>query len=173
MAIHNPNPAYGASQEAFAGIPTFMRQPASRAFDKVDVAVVGVPFEGGATSFRSGTRFGPRKIRELSLIMWGYNRVQEVAPLDVLKLVDYGDVTIDPTNLQTSMEAITTELSAIINAGPTVIVLGGDHSISYPLLKAHAQKYGPLAVVHFDSHCDTSLGQFDHGTPFRPRLKRA
>jgi agmatinase/guanidinopropionase len=171
MPITNPNPAYGASQEAFAGIPTFMRQPASRDLSGVDVAIVGVPFESGATSYRSGTRFGPRKIRELSLIIWGYNKVLKVAPLDVLKLVDYGDVSVEPTNIQTNIEAVAREVGAIVKAGPTVISLGGDHSISFPLLQAHATKFGPLAVVHFDSHSDTGGGHPNHGTPFRQAIK--
>jgi len=171
MPIHNPNPAYGANLEAFAGIPTFMRQPASRDLNGVDVAIVGVPFEGGATSFRSGTRFGSRKIRELSLIMWGYNNLLKVAPLDVLTVVDYGDVAVVPTNIRENIEAITNEVSTVLEAGPTVIALGGDHSISFPLLRAHAAKFGPLAVVHFDSHSDTTQGDIDHGTPFRQAIK--
>ncbi len=171
MPITNPNPAYGAHLEAFSGIPTFMRQPASRELTGVDVAIVGVPFESGATSFRSGTRFGPRKIRELSLIIWGYNKVLDVAPLDVLNLVDYGDVAVELTNIQDNIQAITIEAGAIVNAGPTVIALGGDHSISFPLLRAHAAKFGPLAVVHFDSHSDTSRGHTDHGTPFREAIE--
>jgi agmatinase/guanidinopropionase len=171
MSITNPNPAYGAGLEAFAGIPTFMRQPASRDLEGIDVAIVGIPFEGGATSFRSGTRFGPRKIRELSLILWGYNNVLKVAPLDALNLVDYGDLAVEPTNILNNIEVVSAKVRAIIEAGPTVIALGGDHSISYPLLRAHAAEFGPLAVVHFDSHSDTSSGTVDHGTPFRQAIE--
>jgi len=166
MHIKNDNPAYGAELEAFAGIPTFMRQPASRDLKGVDVAIVGIPFDGGAASYRSGTRMGPRKIRESSLVVWGYNRVLEVGPLDVLKLVDYGDIAIQPPNIEATMGLIVRDAQSIINAGIGMISLGGDHSISYPLLKAHAAKYGPLAVVHFDSHCDTEGGYRNHGTPF-------
>ena len=166
MHIKNENPAYGAELEAFAGIPTFMRQPASRNLKGVDVAIVGIPFDGGAASFRSGTRMGPRKIREYSLAILGYNRVLNVAPLDVLKLVDYGDIAVQPPNIETTMGIIAREAQPIVNAGIKMISLGGDHSISYPLLKAHAAKYGPLALVHFDSHCDTEEGYCNHGTPF-------
>jgi agmatinase/guanidinopropionase len=84
LHFRNDNPAYGAELEAFAGIPTFMRQPASRNLKDVDVAIVGIPFDGGAASFRSGARMGPRKIREYSLAIWGYNRVLDVGPLSVL-----------------------------------------------------------------------------------------
>ncbi len=160
------NPAYGANLGAFAGIPTFMRQPASRDLGGVDVAVVGVPFDSGTTSFRTGTRFGPRKIRELSLIMWGYNHYHRIAPLEVLQVCDYGDVEVSPADIQVAHRAIYQEVSAVLQAGPTVISLGGDHSISLPLLRAHADKFGPLAVVHFDAHSDTSDRGYDHGTPF-------
>jgi agmatinase/guanidinopropionase len=171
LHIKNDNPAYGAELEAFAGIPTFMRQPASRNLKGIDVAVVGIPFDGGAASFRSGARMGPRKIRECSLAIWGYNRILEVAPLDVLKLVDYGDIAVQPPNIETTIGIIAREAQPIINAGIKMISLGGDHSISYPLLKAHAARYGPLALVHFDSHCDTEGGYRNHGTPFADAFK--
>ncbi|MEM7343271.1 MAG: agmatinase [Chloroflexota bacterium] len=172
MPVHNPNPAYGAHMGAFAGIPTFMRQPASRNFDNIDVAVVGIPFDSGANSHRSGTRLGPRKIREMSLLMWGYNDVLSISPLEVLNLVDYGDVDVEPINIETTMAVITKEVSTILEAGPLVMSLGGDHSISLPLLRAHAAKHGPVALIHFDSHCDTSRrDKYDHGTPFRRAIE--
>jgi agmatinase/guanidinopropionase len=157
----------GPHQRAFAGIPTFMRQPASRELSGVDLAVVGVPFDGGTTSFRTGARFGPRKIRELSLIMWGYNHHHEIAPLDLLSLRDYGDVDVSPVDIAAAHQAIEAEVGHVLRQGPTVIALGGDHSISLPLLRAHAAHHGPLALVQFDSHCDTSDRLYDHGTPFR------
>jgi agmatinase/guanidinopropionase len=170
MHIKNENPAYGAGLEAFAGIPTFMRQPASRNLDGIDVAVVGIPFDSGTTS-RNGARMGPRKIRECSLALWGYNRVLDVGPLDVLKLVDYGDISVESGSIETTFELIAQQVQTIVNAGVNVISLGGDHTISFPLLKAHAEKYGPLAVVHFDSHCDTQEGYYNHGTPFTDAYK--
>jgi agmatinase/guanidinopropionase len=152
-----------------------MRQPASRELDRVDVAIVGVPFDSG-TSYRSGTRFGPRKIREASLILWGFNAVLGVAPVDALEIVDYGDVEVIPVDISATMRAITTEVSAILQQGVTVVSLGGDHSISLPLLRAHAARFGPLAVVHFDSHPDTWRSEFgehpySHGTPFRRAIE--
>jgi arginase family enzyme len=79
MKSDNPNPAFGAELEPFHGIPSFMRLPVSRDLDGVDVCIVGVPFDSG-TSYRSGTRFGPRKVRESSLLLWGYNRVLNTSP---------------------------------------------------------------------------------------------
>jgi len=175
MKNNPPNPALGEHLEPFAGIPTFMRQPASREYGGVDVAVVGVPFDSG-TSYRGGARFGPRKIREASLLLWGHNQVLGVAPLEHLKVIDYGDVDVIPVDIQASMEAIKQEVSALLEAGLTVAALGGDHSISLPLLRAHAGVHGPLAVVHFDSHPDTwdfeyPNHPYSHGTPFRRAIE--
>jgi agmatinase len=161
------NPALGSRLPAYAGITTFRRLEATRDLAGVDVAVVGLPFDSGAVSYRSGSRLGPRKIREVSPILWGYNSVLNVAPFEVLNVIDYGDVAVDPTQMSATLAAITSEVGHILDAGPTVIALGGDHSITLPLLRAHAAKFGPLAVVHFDSHSDTWEGQVDHSTPFR------
>lgn len=169
------NPAFGAQLQPFAGIPSFMRQPATRDLIGVDVAILGIPYDGG-TSHRSGTRFGPRKIREASLMLWGYHHPQQVAPLEVLRVVDYGDVDISPVDIAATNTAITKEVATILQSGANVISLGGDHSIALPLLRAHAAQHGPLAVVHFDSHCDTGSPEFagrpySHGTPFRYALE--
>ncbi len=175
MSATNPNQAYGAHLEPFHGITTFMRLPASRELEGVDVAIVGVPFDSG-TSYRSGTRFGPRKIRESSLLLWGFNAVLGVAPAETLKIVDYGDIEIIPVEITKTMGNITRETSAMLQQNATVIALGGDHSISLPLLRAHAAQFGPLAVIHFDSHPDTWDQEFpgqlySHGTPFRRSIE--
>jgi agmatinase len=99
--------------------------------------------------------------------MWGYNTALRIAPLEVLRLADYGDIEVDPTDVRTTMDSIVAETSAILAAGPTAIALGGDHSITLPLLRAHAGRFGPLAVVHLDAHSDTWSGTANHGTPFR------
>jgi agmatinase/guanidinopropionase len=175
MSPKTTNPALGEHLEPFGGITTFMRQTASREFDGIDVAIVGVPFDSG-TSYRSGTRFGPRKIREASLLLWGYNQVMKVAPTDQLRIVDYGDVDVIPVDIQATMQAIAGEVDAILEKDVTVAALGGDHSITLPLLRAHAKKFGQLAVVHFDSHPDTwdfeyPSQPYSHGTPFRRALE--
>jgi len=171
----NDNPAFGAGLQPFMGIPSFMRLPVSRQLDGVDVAILGVPFDSG-TSYRTGTRFGPRKIREASLMIWGHNSTLNVTPLEYLKVVDYGDVSVIPTSIQHTMDAITNMAAEIIETGTTLITLGGDHSIALPLLRAHAKKHGPVSVVHVDAHIDTWESEFDavpysHGTPFRYALQ--
>jgi agmatinase/guanidinopropionase len=152
-----------------------MRLPASREFEGVDVAMVGIPFDSGASN-RPGTRFGPRKIREASLLLWGYNQVLGVAPTEALNIVDYGDVSTIAVDINATMKNITSEVNSILEKDVTVVALGGDHSISLPLLRAHTSKFGPPAVIHFDSHPDTWDWEFkdqpySHGTPFRRALE--
>ena len=161
--------------QPYSGIATFGRQPFTRELAGVDVAVVGIPYDG-ATSYRSGARFGPRGIREQSLLLWGYHNVLAVAPFRALSVIDYGDVDVIPVDVLATQQAIEREVSKIVAAGTTVLSLGGDHSVTLPLLRAHAKKYGPLAVVHLDAHPDTWDSEFggakySHGTPFRRALE--
>jgi agmatinase len=171
----NDNPAFGAGLQPFMGIPSFMRLPVSRELKGVDVAILGVPFDSG-TSYRTGTRFGPRKIRETSLMIWGHNSTLNVTPLKKLNVVDYGDVSVIPTSIEHTMTAITKMVGEIIETGTKLITLGGDHSIALPLLRAHAKKHGPVSLVHIDAHIDTWESEFEgspysHGTPFRYALQ--
>ena len=171
----NDNPAFGAGLQPFMGIPSFMRLPVSRELKGVDAAIMGVPYDS-AVSYRSGTRFGPRKIREMSLLLWGHNSTLNVTPLKKLNVVDYGDVSVIPTSIEHTMTAITKMAGEIIETGTKLITLGGDHSIALPLLRAHAKKHGPDSLVHIDAHIDTWEAEFDavpysHGTPFRHALQ--
>jgi agmatinase len=171
----NENPAFGADLQPFMGIPSFMRLPVTRELKDIDVAIMGAPFDSG-TSYRTGTRFGPRKIRETSLMIWGHNSTLNVTPLKKLRVVDYGDVSVIPTSIEHTMTAITETASKVIETGTTLISLGGDHSIALPLLRAHAKKHGPVSLVHIDAHIDTWEAEFEavpysHGTPFRYALQ--
>jgi len=167
MTLPEPQP--------FMGITTFGRQPHTRDIDDADVAIVGIPFDSG-TSHRSGTRFGPRRIREASMLLWGHNVPLAVSPFKVLKVIDYGDVDVIPVDIKKTYQNIESEVGAILKQDATVIVFGGDHSTTLPLLRAHKEKYGPLAVVHFDSHPDTWDREFgdepySHGTGFRRAIE--
>jgi len=167
--------AFGESMQPFAGIASFMRRPVTRAARPGDVAIVGVPFDSG-TSYRSGARFGPRAIREASLLLWGYNNALQVKPLDHVRLVDSGDVDIVPPSIEATYAHIQAEASALLQAGATVIALGGDHSISLPLLRAHHARHGPLSLIHIDAHPDTWPSEYEgqpysHGTPFRRAIE--
>ncbi len=154
----------------FAGIGSFARAPFHTDPAGADAVILGVPYDS-STSYRSGCRFGPRAIREQSLLLWGYNNALGVAPFEELKLCDAGDVHIVPVDIVATHRAIEAAADRIIAAGAHLISLGGDHSIALPLLRSHARKYGPLAVVHFDAHPDTWDSEYpghkhSHGTPF-------
>lgn len=152
-----------------------MRCPASRDLAGVDVAVIGLPYDGG-TSYRSGARFGPRKIREASLMLWAYTNPLAAQPLDALNVVDYSDADVTPRSILDTMANGEVEVGAALEAGATVLALGGDHSLSLPLLRAHRRRPGRLGVVHFDSHPDTWQSEFggrlySHRRPFRRALE--
>jgi agmatinase len=154
----------------FSGIRTFMRLPHITDLAGVDFAVIGVPFDTGAT-FRVGARFGPEAIRAASVLLRPYNPELQVMIFDHLSGVDYGDFAVTPGYLPESHTQITDQLRPILTANVTPIVLGGDHSITLPELRAVAEKFGPVALIQFDSHGDVWHGYFGgkdtHGTPFR------
>ncbi len=162
---------YGTTPEpTYAGVLSFMRRKYSKDFEGVDVAVTGVPLDT-ATTNRPGTRFGPRAIREASTIMaWERPYGMEFDPFDKLAVVDCGDCYFDFGRPDSVPDAIEAYASSIINDGPGLLSLGGDHFITYPLLKAHAKKHGkPLSLLHFDAHSDTwqdENDRIDHGTMF-------
>lgn len=163
------------SAQPYQGICTFGRRPHTRELSGVDVAILGVPYDS-STSYRSGARFGPRAIREQSLLLWGYNNAQQVAPFEVLNVVDYGDVDVIPVDIVATHRVIEQTAATILESGSRLISLGGDHSISLPLLRAHHKRHGPLAVVHFDAHPDTwdeeyPTFKYSHGTPFRRAIE--
>ena len=154
----------------FSGVRTFMRLPNTQDLENGDVAIVGAPFDTGAT-FRAGARFGPEGIRSVSHLLRRYNPSLDVVIFDHLSVIDYGDVPVVPGYLEASYESISEGLEPIHRAGVVPIVLGGDHSIALPELRAAAAVHGPLALVQFDSHPDTWDAYFGqkhtHGTPFR------
>jgi agmatinase len=154
----------------FSGIRTFMRLPYVTDLNGVDFAIVGVPFDTGGT-FRVGARFGPEGIRSQSMLLRPYNPALKVPIFDICSGVDYGDLPITPGYLPESHDQIKAGAAAVFASGVTPIFLGGDHSVSLPLLRAAAGKHGPVALIHFDSHSDLWPAYFGgkdtHGTPFR------
>ena len=154
----------------FSGIRTFMRLPYVTDLTGVDFAVVGVPFDTGGT-FRVGARFGPEGIRSQSTLLRPYNPELKVPIFDICSGVDYGDLPVTPGYLPESHKQIQEGAAEVFASGATPIFLGGDHSVSLPLLRAAAGKHGPVALIHFDSHSDLWPAYFGgkdtHGTPFR------
>ena len=163
-------PANSFETPRFSGVRTFMRLPNVQDLENADVAIVGAPFDTGA-SFRAGARFGPEGIRSVSHLLRPYNPSQDVSIFEHLSVVDYGDVPVVPGFIEESYERIAEGLEEVHRAGVVPIVLGGDHSIALPELRAAAAAHGPLALVQFDSHADTwdaYFGQrYNHGTVFR------
>ena len=159
---------YGTVAEStYAGVLSFMRRRYSKDLAGVDVAVSGIPFDL-ATSNRPGTRFGPAGIRAASAQLswnevwpWGFD------PFDRIAVIDYGDCAFDFGYPDRMLAAVEAHAGKIIDAGATMLTLGGDHFVSLPLLRAHAKRHGKLALVHFDAHSDTWREEnYNHGTMF-------
>lgn len=169
-----PQPASALSSPRFCNTGTFMRMPRIADVEDPDFAIVGIPFDT-ACSYRTGARFGPQGIRAISAMIKPANAIMGVNVLENLKGADYGDVAITPGYIHPTYDAIERELKALLDRDIFPISLGGDHAVTLGELRAVAGKYGPVSLVHFDSHtdiCDEVFGQkYNHGTPFRRALE--
>jgi agmatinase len=154
----------------FAGLATFARLPRLDEVPSADVAVVGVPFDAGV-SFRPGARFGPASVREISRLLRPYHPGLDVAPFDAAQVADAGDIACNPFDIAEAVSTIERDAGALMDTGARLVTIGGDHTIALPLLRAAAQRHGPVALLHFDAHLDTWDTYFGaaytHGTPFR------
>jgi len=163
-------PVDGQVSPRYAGLTTFARLPRREDVPRCDVAVLGVPFDSGVT-YRPGARFGPSHIRQASRLLKPYNPQLDVSPFAGQQVVDAGDVPANPFDIAVAVREIESAARELIDAGARLVTLGGDHTIAYPLLRAHHRRYGPVALLHFDAHLDTWDTYFDapmtHGTPFR------
>jgi agmatinase len=155
-------------ENAFGGATSFLRRRYTKDLTQVDLAVTGVPFDQAVTH-RPGTRFGPRAIREASSLQpydppygWGFD------PLSEFAIADYGDVAFDYAKVTDTPDRVTEHIRGILAAGAGSITLGGDHYITFPILKAYAEKFGPISLIQFDAHSDLwpddDLTRIDHGT---------
>ena len=157
-----------AYELTYAGTLSFLRRKYSRDLVDIDIAVSGIPFDSAVTN-RPGTRLGPRGVRaastqlaELNSFPFGFD------PFDTLRVVDFGDCAIDPHTPMSVPDTIERHARSILETDTAMLTIGGDHFVAYPLIKAHAAKHGPIALLQFDAHCDTwaSSGPLDHGTMF-------
>ncbi|EEW24334.1 agmatinase [Rhodobacter ferrooxidans] len=164
-----------AFENAFGGATSFLRRTYTKDLTGVDLAITGVPFDQAVTH-RTGARFGPRAIREASALQpydppygWPTN------PLEELNIIDYGDLAFDYAKVADFPDALTAHIRNILAAGAGSIALGGDHYITLPILKAYAEKFGPLSVIHFDAHSDLwqddDFSRIDHGTMMYKAVK--
>jgi len=166
-----PNqPISGNDLARFSGPQTFMRLPEAKSPDGLDVCFMGIPMDIG-TSWRSGTRFGPKQIRQESAMIRPYNIQTGAAPFDSLQMADLGDVAINPFSLADSLKIIEAAYDKLHAYSVVPATLGGDHSLTLPILRSIAKKHGPVALVHVDAHADVNDEMFGeretHGTVFR------
>ncbi len=162
-------------ENAFGGATSFLRRRYSRDLTGVDLALTGIPFDQAVTH-RPGTRFGPRAIREASSLQpfdppygWDFD------PLSDFSIIDYGDLAFDYADIPSFPKAVTDHINGILDADVGTLCLGGDHYISFPILRAYAAKFGPLSLLQFDAHSDTwpddDMARVDHGTMFYKAVK--
>ena len=154
----------------YAGFTTFARLPRIDDVPDHAVAVLGIPFDSGVT-YRPGARFGPAYIRQASRLLRPWNQELEVAPFRAAQVVDAGDVAASPFSIDDALATIEDDVRRVTADGRKVVVLGGDHTVALPVLRALSAQHGPLALVHFDAHLDTwdtyFGAEYTHGTPFR------
>jgi guanidinopropionase len=167
-------PVDAAKVPRFAGHSTFMRLPAVASADGLDIALVGIPWDGGTTN-RAGARHGPREVRNLSSLMRRAHHVSGIAPFNVVNVADVGDLAVNPINLMDGLALIEQGMKAIVATGALPLSVGGDHLTTLPVLRAVAEK-GPIGMIHFDAHSDTNDTYFGnnpytHGTPFRRAIE--
>ena len=171
MKDHSFNQPLGGNQMPRTGGPaTMMRLPAQDSAAGLDACFVGIPMDIG-TSNRPGTRLGPRQIRDESRMIRPYNMATRAAPFEHLQVADIGDVPINLFDLKKSVDIITDHYREILSHGAIPLTLGGDHTLTWPILRAIREKHGPVALIHVDAHSDTNAEMFGetvaHGCPFR------
>jgi agmatinase len=168
--MDHPRPRDAFRSPRFGQPATFMLLPYRRDLAGLDVALLGIPYDGG-TSYRSGARHGPRHVREQSSLIRPWNPVLQVSPFEKLGVADYGDVDVVPISIEDTFAAIEREIDAVTGAGVIPLSVGGDHSVTLPILRSLARRHGRLGLVHFDAHPDTWDEYFGskyfHGTTFR------
>ena len=166
----NVGPIDSSRTPRYAGRDGFARLPRLDQVGRADIVVAGVPFDTGV-SYRPGARFGPNHIREASRLLRPYNPALDVSPFELTQVADAGDIAVNPFDIAEAIETIQSAAYDLTADGTRLVTLGGDHTISLPLLRAAAERHGPVALLHFDAHLDTwdtyFGAEFTHGTPFR------
>jgi agmatinase len=175
QAFTRADPKGPSHENTFGGALSFLRRRYTKDLEGADIAITGVPFDQAVTN-RPGTRLGPRAIREASALQspdppYGW-------PFDVMSeqvIVDYGDLAFDYANVPAFPAALQAHVAGILQRGVASVVLGGDHSISFPILRAYAEAFGPMSLIQIDAHTDTwpddNFDRIDHGTMFYKAVK--
>ena len=169
-----PAPVDALVYPRFSGVPTFMRLPHIPRPEQLDLALVGIPFDGG-TTYRPGQRFGPRHIRVQSAMIRPYHPVWKLNPFEKHRIAYFGDLSVNPLSIEDTYRRIERGLEPLLRAGTKPVCVGGDHSILLPILRAMRKRHGPVALVQLDAHSDTWSGYFgskhSHGTPVRRAIE--
>lgn len=167
-------PLSGNEMPRFGGIASCFRLPIQDGGEGLDIAIVGVPLDCG-TSNRAGSRYGPRQIRAESVLVRPYAMATGAAPFDSFQIADTGDVALNTYSLEKSVDIIEAHFDTLLQSGAKTLSMGGDHTITLPILRAQAKRHGPLAVVHVDAHADMNDHMFGepvtHGTIFRRAIE--
>jgi len=166
----HPQPVDSMVYPRYSGVATFLRLPHVPEARGLDLALVGVPFDTSA-GYRGGTRLGPRAIRHHSSQVRTHHPIHDITIHEAIRIADYGDVRTSPFEIDKTYDWITEEFDRIHAQGCRTIAVGGDHGITYPILRAVARHHGPVGIVQIDAHTDTHDRQFGatltHATPFR------
>jgi len=172
--LPHPQPIDALAHARSGGIATFMRLPHITQPEELDIALLGIPFDGG-TTYRPGPRFGPRHVRAHSVLILSWNPVLNVNPFAKYRIADYGDLSVNPLSIEDTFRRVEEQMKPLHDAGTRCVSVGGDHSLSLPLLRAINKRHGPVAVIQFDAHndlWDEYFGsRYSHGTPFRRAIE--
>ena len=168
----NPVPLDSLTYPRHSGISTFMRLPYITDPKELDIAILGIPYDG-TSSYRPGCRMAPREIRDMSAGIRVYNDALQVNPYKKHRIADYGDLSTDPFSIEETFRRIEEGIDKLVAANVVPVCVGGDHGITYPILKPIAKKHGPLALVHVDAHPDTYDTQFGHKLTHATPMRRA
>ncbi|MBJ2153559.1 agmatinase [Paracoccus sp. IB05] len=161
----------------YAGIATFMRLPqiVLDAIKDLDIGIVGIPWDSGTTN-RPGARHGPRQVRDLSALMRRYHPELDISPYEIANCADLGDAPVNPLEIVPALDALTDHYRTITRHGVAPLSVGGDHLVTLPVLRALAERHGPLGMIQFDAHSDLwdvyfNGSKYAHGTPFRRAIE--
>jgi agmatinase len=172
--LPHPEPTDALVYPRFSGLCTFMRLPLITQPEEIDIALLGIPFDGG-TTYRPGTRFAPRHVRQQSAIIRPWNPVLNVNPFAKHRIADYGDFSVNPLSIEDTFERVERQMEPLLHAGTRCVSVGGDHSLSLPILRSVAKKHGAVSLIQFDAHndlWDSYFGsRYSHGTSFRRAIE--